>query len=260
MKRVQSKGTAMKRWGVLAMSAALLVTMAWSGPANRAYAAEANTSVQSQAVMHTISVTGKGEMTVTPDVAYVTLGIETKAPTAKEAQQANAAKFAKLKQVLTKFKIASPDVKTVNFYVNPEYNYNEKSGPKLIGYSATHMVEVTYRDLDNLGGLIDAASEAGVNQVNGIRFDTENPEAYETKVLEKAMSNAESKAKAIAAAAKQQIVTVVSVVESNAGVVPLYMNPMYDTSAEQSKSGAGTSIQTGQISIKSNVTVVYEIK
>jgi hypothetical protein len=259
MKMVQRKGTTMKKWGLLAMSAALLLTIAWGGPAKSAYAAESNLSAQGQAAIHTISVTGKGEMTITPDVAYVTLGIETKAATAKEAQQANAAKFAKLKQALTKFNIASADVKTVNFYVNPEYNYNDKSGPKVTGYSATHMVQVTYRDLDNLGNLIDAASEAGVNQVSGIRFDTENPEAYETKVLEKAMSNAENKAKAIAAAAKQQIVTVINVVESNADVIPVYANQLFATASE-AKNSAATTIETGQISIKANVTVMYEIK
>ena len=246
-----------KRLGLLAATA-LLVALAWAAPTSKTYAAEAP-AAQSQSLVHTINVTGKGEITVTPDVAYVTLGIETKATTAKEAQKANAAKFAKLKQALTNFKVKAEDVQTVSFYVNPEYTYNEKSGPKLTGYSATHMVQVTYRELDTIGNLIDAASEAGVNQVQGVRFDTEHPEMYETQVLEKAMKNAEVKAKAIASAAKQQIVSVITVSESSADVYPMFTNQVYATAKTES-AAADTSIQTGQVSIKSNVTVVYEIK
>ncbi|WP_152395649.1 SIMPL domain-containing protein [Paenibacillus guangzhouensis] len=246
-----------KKLGLIAATA-LLVAFAWAAPVSNTYAAEAP-AAQSQSVVHTINVTGKGEITVTPDVAYVTFGIETKAATAKESQKANAAKFAKLKQALTNSKVKTEDVQTVGFYVNPEYSYNEKTGPKLTGYSTTHTVQVTYRDLDGLGDLMDAASEAGVNQVQGVRFDTEHPEMYETQVLEKAMKNAEVKAKAIASAAKQQIVSVITVSESSADVYPIFTNQVYAT-AKMESAAADTSIQSGQISIKSNVTVVYEIK
>ncbi|MCU6339648.1 SIMPL domain-containing protein, partial [Enterobacter quasiroggenkampii] len=136
-------------------------------------------------VKDTVNVSGMGELEVTPDVAYAELAIDTRGKTAAEAQKQNAVLFEKVKQVLTsKYGVQEKDLKTVNFSVNPEYKYVENKEPQIIGYQATHAVRVTYRDLNRLGSLVDAATDAGVNRVVRIQFDTEKRADYEAQVLE----------------------------------------------------------------------------
>lgn len=260
MENKQTKGRTVRnslKWMAPAM---LLVTLTVgsSGFVGNAHA-ETTSVTPAQTQTHTISVTGNGEVAVAPDIAYVTLGIQTKASTAKEAQKTNADKFEGLKKVLATYKVPAEDVQTVAFYVNPEYNYNDKSGPKLTGYTAIHSIQIAYRDLNQLGNLVDAASAAGANHVDGVRFDTEKTELYETAALERAMSNAEQKAKTIAKAAKQQIVTIINVAQSSANVYPVIQNQVFAKS-EAAAADSSTSFQGGQIKIKTNVNVTYEIK
>ncbi|MFD2614008.1 SIMPL domain-containing protein [Paenibacillus gansuensis] len=210
-----------------------------------------------QPVNHTITVSGQGEVKAEPDVAYVSVGVETRGKTAAEAQKANAASFAKVKKVLfEQYKLAAADVKTSGFQVQPEYDYTQNK-QKLIGYVATHTLEVTYRKLDELGALLDGVSAAGANRVNQIQFSTEKKEAYELQALEKAMVNAEAKAKVLAKSAKRELKGVSSIVQTGNQPVPYFVNnqAMADTASE---SAGGTSIERGQITITTNVSVQYD--
>lgn len=207
-----------------------------------------------------ILVTGKGELTIAPDVAYIALAIQTRAATAKDAQQQNADLFAKLKKVLTdKYKIDGKDLKTVGFSVNPEYTYKENESPKVKGYVAEHAVEVTYRQLDQLGMLVDDAAAAGVNRINQVRFDTEKAEEYEAQVLEKAMLNAKKKAEAIAKAANREVGAVIGVSEVGSEFRPVYTRVM-DLASAAAESKASTSFESGEVKLQATLNVQYAMK
>lgn len=251
-----------KRWGRVGAVMALLTALIWTGSGQPVYAVgeEATATVaQSVATLHTVSVIGKGEVKATPDVAYINLGIVTKGKTAKEAQAANAAQFAKLKQALTTNQIAAADILTTSFNVYPEYDYTNGTNPKLTGYTANHSIQVTYRNMDGIGKLLDIASGAGVNQVNGIQFDIGDPAKYEDEALKLAMAEADRKANVLAQAAKQQVVTVLHITESQASITP-FNSPMYSQAKAEAADATSTAIQTGQITISTNVTVEYQIK
>lgn len=214
---------------------------------------------ESDSLRNTVSVVGTGEISVKPDVAYLSIGVETQAPTAKEAQSANADKMTKINTVLKNtWKIADKDIKTGQFYVQPNYTYNEKEGQKVTGYSAHHTLEVTYRDLDKVGQLLDAVSSAGANRVNNVRFSTENPDQYQEQVIQKAMANADMKASAIAKAAKRQLGVVINVVQSGGGSSPIY--PMAYAKAEMAADSASTPIEPGEINLQTTLSVIYELK
>jgi uncharacterized protein YggE len=208
-----------------------------------------------------IAVSGKGELMVAPDVAYLDVGVETRAATAKEAQANNAAKFAGVeKMLLTTYAIPAKEVKTTGFNVQPEYNYTEKEGNKLTGYLAVHSIRVTYRKLDAIGTLLDALSAAGANRVGGVQFDTEKKEQYELQALEKAMASSDAKAAVLAKASKRQLKGVLSVNEGGISVVPVY-GEYNQAKAETASDGAApTSIQSGEITIHTDITVIYEME
>ncbi|ANE46849.1 hypothetical protein SY83_11825 [Paenibacillus swuensis] len=210
------------------------------------------------AVKNTITVTGKGELKVEPDVAYISFGVATKGKTANEAQKANAAAYNKLTKVLfEQYKLAAADVKTSSFQVQPEYNYSEKE-QKLIGYTANHMVQVTFRKIDGIGALLDAVSAVGANRVDHIQFDTEKKDEYELQALEKAMANAEGKAAVLAKASKRELKGVSNIIQQGAQAAPVYLQTEMLQKSMVADQAGGTSIQSGQITITTNVSVQFD--
>ncbi|AZK45432.1 SIMPL domain-containing protein [Paenibacillus lentus] len=207
-----------------------------------------------------INVTGSGEIQVKPDVAYISVGIETQADTAKEAQSQNAAKMAKVSTLLKDtWKLDAKDMKTGQFSVQPNYTYSEKEGQKVKGYTVYHTLSITYRDLDKVGQLLDELTKAGANRIDNIRFSTENPDQYQEQVIQKAMANADMKAAAIAKAAKRQVGLVLSVTQGSGNDYSPYMNMSFAV-AEKTTMDRATSIEPGEITVKTTLSVMYEMK
>ncbi|MBW7477686.1 SIMPL domain-containing protein [Paenibacillus oenotherae] len=243
----------------LAVAIGIGAVLGASGGKAEVYALDATASVQKGL----ITVSGNGELRAAPDVAYVQVAVETRAATAKDAQSKNATQFAGLKKVLfEKYKMAAKDVQSTGISVQPEHQYNNKDGTsKIVGYISTHSIRITTRDLEGTGTLLDDLSTAGANRVDGIQFDTEKQDQYELQALEKAMANAKLKAETLAKAAGRQLKGVVNIAQSNVsnGPIPYYGN--YAMKSEAAADSAGsTSVQTGEITLSTDVTVVYEME
>lgn len=252
----------MKKWGktvgtVLLAGSLLVGGTALSGvllAPEKAYAAE---DVQ----RNVVSVVGKGELSIKPDIVYLSIGVSTSAATAEEAQKSNGAKITKLTNLLKKtWGIADKDIQSTQFYVQPNYAYTEKDGQQVKGYNAQHTLQVSYRDLTKVGGLLDAASTAGANNIGSARFAIEDPSAFEAQVIEKAMANADVKAAAIAKVAKRSLGQVVTVIQNDDGNNPV----VYMESAQMSKASAdmaaGTSVEAGEVKVSTQLSVMYELK
>lgn len=206
--------------------------------------------------INTITVSGKGEMTVTPDVAYIQFGLNTEGKTAEEAQAANAKIFAKIKDVIKAKGLSEQDVKTVQFNTYPRYDWeNEKNVFK--GYQVEHTVQVTYRDMDSIGAFLDSLTAAGVNRIHNIQFGTEKTDEYELAVLEKAMENAEKKAAVLAKKAGKQVKAIVHIQEAGTTAPPVYRNYEMAESKEMSMD-VQTSISQGSLKIQKQIQVVFE--
>lgn len=208
-----------------------------------------------------INVVGKGEISVKPDIAYLSIGVDSQAATAQSAQKATADKIQKITALLkTTWKIEDKDIKSTTFYVQPNYTYNEKDGQKVTGYTAHHTLQVSYRDLSKVGQLLDAASGAGANNIESVQFSVENRDQYEAQVIEKAMANADLKAGAIAKAAKRQLGAVLVVSQGDA------QNPIIYTESSMAKMDAAgsadnaTSVEPGEVKVSTQLSVQYEMK
>jgi hypothetical protein len=245
--------------------ASLLVIPAlaiWLGSASEGVGvakAESVAATTEASALNTITVGASGSVSVNPDIAHINVAVETRGPTAGEAQQANATKFAALEKVLyEQYKIDKKDVKTTGFSVYAEYNYTEKEGRVLTGYAAVHSLQVNYRKLDEIGKLVDALTAAGANRIDGIQFATEKSEQYELEALKKAMDNAKAKADTLAAAAGRQVKGVLNIVQGNVTSPPVFAQNAAKVMLE-SAAGFSTSVQAGQIVIEVSVTVQYQM-
>ncbi len=243
----------LKKWvtiGVLLL-AVLSIPLLTNGLSHPSPAFAANDTQSTNE--HTISVDGQGMISVAPDVAYVSLGIETRANTAEQAQKDNAKAFSGLKNVLLQtFKIKDKDIQTSYFQVQPVYSYKNQE-QQIIGYTASHNLKITYRDLNGLGKLLDAASKADANRINGIQFDTEKRQEYELQAIQNAMKNAEVKAKVIAESAGASLKGVLQVSQSSSSPGPI----MYYGNTKAKMDLAETSISIGQLDITASVHVQY---
>src|ERR1700743_1193641 len=145
---------------------------------------------------HTLTMTGHGEIKAVPDVATITAGVNTNAPTAAAALSANSARMNQVFGALRKLGIADRDIRTTGFSVSPQYTNGDNNNPRhLTGYQVSNEVNVRLDDVTRTGAVLDTLVTAGANQMNGIDFDIADP----APALEKARIQAIADAKARAA-------------------------------------------------------------
>lgn len=225
----------------------VLVAMLLVGTMNLTQEAAAETS----GTENVVSVSGIGTMTVKPDIAYINVGVETQDKDASVAQKENATKMSAVMAALKKAGIDEKDIKTVQYSIYDRYDYVE-NGTDVKYYTVTNMVQVTVKDIDKVGDVIDAAAGAGSNQVSNIQFGISNEDEVYQEALKLAMSSAKSKATAIMGTFGKTLGTPVRVSESSyyGGVVRMEYSAMADAKMS-------TPVSTGELTITANVSVDY---
>ncbi|RKD22102.1 hypothetical protein BEP19_13435 [Ammoniphilus oxalaticus] len=216
-------------------------------------------SAATEVARNTITVAGKGDVLMTPDVAYVQFGLITEGQSAQQAQQKNAELFKEIQAAIKQQGVGEADVKTSRYDTHPDYRWENEQNV-LKGYRSEHILEVTYREMDQIGSLLDAVSKAGANRIESVRFGAEKVDEYEMIALQKAVDHARKKADALAKGLGKQVKEVVAIQEFGT-VAPLqYRNAMSiaaDGEAAMQNSTA-TTINHGQLTLTSQVQVTFE--
>jgi uncharacterized protein YggE len=207
-----------------------------------------------------LSVSGTGEVQVTPDIALITLGVQAEAKTVAEAQQQANQSMSAVMAALTTNGIADKDVKTTNYSIQPIWVYPTKpdgtSQRTLEGYQVTNMVNVTVRSVDKTGAIIDAVTASGgdLTIVDNISFTVENPKPYADQARELAIKDAIAKAQQTANVAGVSLGKIIYISESGGSVpVPIAYR---DAALEV----GGTSISSGQLEISVSIQLVYTLE
>lgn len=140
----------------------------------------------------TVSITATGKIKAYPDVAYISLSIETKDAELEKAQAENAERANNLIQILLDENIKEESIKTTGFYIFPEYSYKSDS-PALLGYKVCHQMKIKISEIDKLGSVIDTAVKNGANVITGIEYAIENIMPTYNQALENALNIAKEK-------------------------------------------------------------------
>ena len=203
--------------------------------------------------LHTLTVSGNGKVTVVPDVARVYLGVTLTKPTVKEARDAAAKAMTDVIAAIKGLGIADKDIQTTGLSLSARYAQN--SSTKIVGYIISEQVQVTVRDLDKAGDVVDAATAKGATDVNGISFELADPAKAQDDARAAAVTAARTSAQAMAAAAHVTLGAVVAISDAS-GPTPIYYGaasgavPMPDVK---------TPVQPGTQDVSASVTVVFEI-
>ena len=203
-----------------------------------------------------VAVTGDSIIQAQPDTAILTVSVVTQGRLALDAQRENATKSDAVVRALKSSAGADAEVKTSGYSLQPIRVYKESQPPVITGYEARNTVTVTLSDLTKVGAVIDAAGQAGANDVAGISFTLRKDRAARDQALAEATREALSKAQVIARALGGRVVRIAEVQEE--GVqrpVPIYAR------AQMMTTGAvATPVEVGTLDITSRVQLIAEIE
>lgn len=197
-----------------------------------------------------ITVTGIGTVNAVPDEATFSLGVQSEGSTAREALAANSERMRRVIAALKAAGVAKEDIQTQDVSISPSY---EDEG-RVSGYTARNSVSARIRDLAKAGAVLDAATNAGANEIYGPMLDRSDREELQAKALRSAVEDARSKAEALADAAGVSLGDVTAIREGFAGGP----EPYFATTL--AKTDASAPIEPGKQDIQATVTVTFGIR
>lgn len=236
----------------------------------------------------TLTVTGKSERYVAPDIARIYFTESQKALTAVLAQEAATKKMNAATEYLKSVGVAEKDIKTTNYQIYPVYEYyylNESTGVRcysgycpppyiqkenIVAYRVEQGVEVKVRKVAAAGKVVAGLGAVGIQNIGGLSLEIEAVDKITEEVKNEAIKDARNKARERAKSLGVSLGEVISVSDNYGG--PIYYGR--DVISMEAKVGlnamgmggggepvpAAPDINPGQNQIESTVTVVYEIQ
>ena len=210
-----------------------------------------------------VTVTGHGQMSLAPDTAYVTLGLETTGRTVADAQRQNRLVLNKVVERLRALPIENERIQTASFTVSPQYKPPPKRSeapagpPEIIGYIVSTTMTVEVRNLDRVGSVIEESLAAGANQFQGLHWTLRDEQQAKLEALKQAASKAREKAAALSEALKVKLTRLLSATEESHVVRPA--PKMARSMMAMEASGGETPVFSGEIKVEATVTLIYEI-
>lgn len=200
-----------------------------------------------------VRVTGTGRVSVVPTCAHVSVAVVNTLPRASESLQANAKTTDKMFTALKAAGINESDIKTVDFRIDPQYEYNQQNNQrKFVGYRTNNTVSIKTEKVKDLGDLLDVIVSNGANEVNGIYFEGNSAKANDD-ALKDAINDAKEKAALIAKAGGFELGPIISVEESYAAGRQMYQTRDLPPSRT-------SPIAVGTNTVTATVNIVFAIK
>jgi len=211
--------------------------------------------------IRSLNINGNGSTEITPDIAYINIGVHSEAPTAVSAVSVNNTKAQKVMDALLLFGIQNKDLRTSNFSINSLQKTDPSTG-QVTGtyYAVDNNIIVTVRDLPKMGSLLDNAIQAGANSINNVQFDVADNTAARKQARDEAMQNAIQQAQELADAAGIELGDIQFINYSES--VPMFSGTSY---MDYGKGGgmrveSSVPVNPGQLTLTATVTITYALK
>jgi len=200
-----------------------------------------------------LNLNGKGAVQVVPNIAVVSLGVITENKDLNAALKENTLKMSKVIDSLKNMGITEKDIKTQSYNIEILYDYVE--GKQIFkGYRVSNILNVTVRDINTVGEVINTAIDNGANVVNSINFTVSNPALYYREALTMAIKDAVEKASVIEKSLKVVVdKTPTKILEETYGYAPLAANGMM-------MKAAAPPIMPGQTEITASIKATFSYK
>lgn len=217
------------------------------------------TAVTSEEI-RTLNANGTGTVYIVPDIARVSIGVNTQNEDAAIALSENTQDVNAVMQTLLDLGVAEKDVQTSNFYVYQQTNYNydsmeigAESEPQTV-FVVQNTVSVVVREINSLGEILAAVVDQGANTINGVSFDIEDPTAAYAEAQQKAIDDAASQAQEIADAAGVTLGEITYITISDGYTTPT------DMATADRGGGGSVPISSGTLTIQVTASITYSFK
>lgn len=219
-----------------------------------------------------IQASGVGVVEADPDIAIMSLGVETFAITVSDSRSEAAVAIDAMISALRAAGVEDDDLETQYFNIQPEYTYDQvsttigdgekitRSERRLVGYRVTNTLSVTIRDLDNIGTIVDSVVDAGGNatRLNGITFTIDDGSDLEAQARELALADAVAKADLYASATGAKRGKLVTIVETSGTQYPQIARSESASFAFDGDAPA-TQILAGSLQVRVSVQTVFAV-
>ena len=211
-----------------------------------------------QSQQRTINVTGNAQVLLTPDIAYISIGVHSEAQSATDAVSSNNSLTQKVIDAIKGQGVDAKDIQTTNFSVYQQEKFDKNGNSLGIFFMTDNVVYVTMHDITKIGDILDASIAAGANSIYGITFDVQDKEAALASGRDQAIADAQAQAEQLAKAAGTTLGDVQSINYYSSSPSPIY----YDSKAAPAGMGGGASvpISSGQLTLTVSVSVTYGLK
>jgi uncharacterized protein YggE len=233
---------------VMLMAAVFMVTQTGFAPT----AARA----QGDTAQGTITVVGEGKVKIRPDMAQATVGVDVTKSTVKEASAEASKIMEEILKALKELGIAEKDMQTSGFSVYSDRPYKPDGTQGEPVYHVSNQVNVTIRDLEKVGDVLDASMAAGANNIYGVTFGLSDYTKTEAEARQKAVENARAKAEDLARLTNLQLGDVLSVSEVIGGGAGGYY-PSSVSKAAMGVGGVGGPVVPGELEVTMQLQVIY---
>jgi len=205
----------------------------------------------------TLSVNGTAQVFLTPDIAYLSIGVHTENENVAEAVASNNTQAQQVIDALKAAGIDEKDIRTSNFSIYPSQQYTPEGQVKASVFVVDNTVYVTIRDITGLGEILEASVASGANNITGIQFDVADKTSALSEARKAAVANAKAQATELAQAAGVELGPIHSI-----NVYNSYPMPVYESKAMGGMDMAQSfaPISPGQLNLTVDVNVVYEIR
>jgi hypothetical protein len=204
------------------------------------------------APLYTVTASGNGKTAAAPDMAEMYFGATVQADDAKAALASASDLADSITSAVKGAGVPAEDVQTANVSVYPE----QSGGDRVVitGYRASVQVRVKIRDIETIGDVIGAASDAGANEIGGPTFMLSDDSEVRNEAIDLAIADARTRAEVMAKAAGKSLGEIISI--SEAGM----STPIYYGAEARAAMDAAVPIEPGQLDVSAGVTVVFELK
>ena len=210
---------------------------------------------ESASAVPVVLTTGEATLQRTPDVAFVTVSVESRASNPRDAQRQNSDAMTAVQARLTTARVPKESIRTVQYDIHQEFDFvNGRQVPR--GYVARNAVEVK-AEMARLADILDTVVQAGATTVSGIRFDVTDRDAVEREALRMAVADARARAEAAASGAGRSIDRIIRIEEAREA--PIVMRRMAAAAPAMAEAG-GVPIEAGTIEITAHVTMTAALK
>lgn len=222
---------------------------------------------KSENALNVITVSGKGEVLATPDIASFSFSVTEEAASVGDAQAKATDKTNKILAQIKAAGVEDKDIKTSSYSIYPRYEYANAgiytSGTRyLAAYVVSQSVDVKVRKIEDAGKILSGIGEFGAENVSGLSFSVDQQDELARDAREIAIKDAREQAKVLAKALGVNLGRITTFYES-APYQPYpvyYGKDMIMSASGSARVEAAPELPAGESKIVSNVTITYEIK